>query len=229
MTTFLLVPGGGGTAWMWHRVEALLEAAGHEVVAVDLPGEDDTKGIDAYADLVVAASRDARDIVLVAQSLGGFTAAVVAPRLGDRLRRIVLVNAMIPLPGETASDWGETTGAAAAGIEAARKGGYSAEVDLDTTFLHDVPADLAREMKEHDRNESPAAFREPARFERWPAVPIEIVIGKDDRLFPPDFQTRVARERLGRDVHITEVPGGHLGALLAHPRELVDVLLRPTR
>lgn len=39
MATFALIHGGGSTAWDWHLVSPLLESAGQEVVAVDLPIE----------------------------------------------------------------------------------------------------------------------------------------------------------------------------------------------
>jgi pimeloyl-ACP methyl ester carboxylesterase len=226
MTTFLLVPGAGGVAWNWHRVAALLEEAGHDAVTVDLPGDDDAKGIAAYADLVVAAAGERDELVLVGLSLAGFTVAIAAPRLGARLSRIVLVNAMIPLPGETPSAWMDATASTDARITAARRGGYTTAMDLATYFFHDLPQDLAAEAERRDRDESPAAFREPARFEGWPAVPIDVVVGKDDRLFPPDFQVKVARERLASvpGVAITLVAGGHMAPLSA-PRELADVLL----
>jgi len=35
---FVLIPGAGGAAWYWHRVVPLLQEAGHEAIAVDLPG-----------------------------------------------------------------------------------------------------------------------------------------------------------------------------------------------
>lgn len=44
MTSFVLIPGAGGSAWYWHRVVPLLREAGHENVAVDLPGDDETAG-----------------------------------------------------------------------------------------------------------------------------------------------------------------------------------------
>jgi hypothetical protein len=57
-----------------------------------------------------------------AQSLGGFTAALVASRV--TVERIVFVNATIPLPGETAGDyWGHTRGQDAREA-AARRHGY---------------------------------------------------------------------------------------------------------
>src|SRR5262245_38416615 len=105
MSTFVLIPGAGGVAWYWHRVQPLLEKAGHRAIAVDLPGEDPRAGLGTYADLVVAAIGPRDDVILVAQSLGGFTAALVCARAPKALRGLVFVNAMIPLPGETAGDW----------------------------------------------------------------------------------------------------------------------------
>lgn len=220
--TFVLIPGAGGAAWYWHRVVPLLEAANHEVIAVDLPGDDERKGIRAYADLVVDAIGGRAGVVLVAQSLGGFTAALVAARVP--VQRIVFVNAMIPAPGETAGDYWGNTRSQEAREEAARRHGYSVEFDLATYFLHDVPPQVVAAGAAHQRPEVGLTFAEPATFDRWPEVPIDVVIGTGDRFFPRDFQARVARERLGPDCHIVEIPGGHLVAL-SHPRELADRLL----
>jgi hypothetical protein len=40
MALFVLVPGAGGMPWYWHRVVPLLGSAGHQAIAVDLPGDD---------------------------------------------------------------------------------------------------------------------------------------------------------------------------------------------
>jgi hypothetical protein len=66
---------------------------------VTLPAGDDRAGWSDYAETVVAAIGDRTNRVLVAQSLGGFTASIVADRI--RVDRLVLLNAMIPKPGET--------------------------------------------------------------------------------------------------------------------------------
>jgi hypothetical protein len=65
-------------AWYWHRVVPLL--ASHEALAVDLPGDDERAGLDAYADALVGAIGAREDVILVAQSLGGFTAPLVCAR-----------------------------------------------------------------------------------------------------------------------------------------------------
>jgi pimeloyl-ACP methyl ester carboxylesterase len=222
MTTFVLLPGAGGAAWYWHRVVPLLERAGHAAVAVDLPGPDEDAGLTAYADRVVAAIGDRRDVVLVAQSMGAFTAALVAARVPERLSALVFANAMIPVPGETAGDWWDNTGAPEARITAAERGGYSAVMDLPTYFFHDVPEDIAAELSAQERDEADIAFGEPATFDGWPPIPRHVVVGRDDRLFPADFQAHLAHDRLGVTVDL--VPGGHLNAL-SYPHELAERLL----
>src|SRR5579859_3414096 len=100
---FVLIPGAGGMAWYWHRVVPFLEEAGCEAVAVDLPAEDEQAGLKDYADLVISAIGARSNVILVGQSLGGFTAPLVCAR--GSIRSLVLVNAMIPQPGETAGAW----------------------------------------------------------------------------------------------------------------------------
>jgi len=49
MTTFLLVPGGGSDPSYWRFLVAELAARGHRGIAVDLPCEDDSADLNAYA------------------------------------------------------------------------------------------------------------------------------------------------------------------------------------
>ena len=108
MATYVLIPGAGSTSWYWHLVRPELDRRGHEVVAVDLPCDDDSAGFPEYADVVVDAIGDRSDVILVAQSLAGFTAPLVCDRVAVRL--IVLVAAMVPAPGESAGEWWANTG-----------------------------------------------------------------------------------------------------------------------
>jgi pimeloyl-ACP methyl ester carboxylesterase len=64
---------------------------------------------------------------------------------------------------------------------------------------------------------------QPFALDAWPDVPTRVLAGRDDRLFPLEFQRRVASERLG--LEIDEIDGGHMVAL-SHPRELAEVLDR---
>ena len=220
MSSFVLIPGAGGAAWYWHRVIPLLQLAGHDAIAVDLPGDDEQAGLPEYTDLVVGAMGDRDDVVLVGQSLGGFTAPLVAAKVP--LRALVLVNAMTPAPGETPGAWWDNTGWAEARIAAAERGGYGTEFDEVVYFLHDVPPEVAAAGAEHQRPEAGAVFGSVCDFDSWPAVPIRVVAGSGDRFFPVPFQQQVARDRLGLEPDL--LPGGHLIAL-AHPSELSSYLL----
>jgi pimeloyl-ACP methyl ester carboxylesterase len=221
MSTFLLIPGAGGMSWYWHLVARCLHEAGQLAIALDLPADDPSAGLVAYTEIAVAAAAGHDDVVVVAQSLGAFTAVPVCERIA--VRHLVLLNAMVPAPGETAGDWWQHTGSEDARLAAARAGGYTEELDLETYFLHDVPPEIAAEGAEHNRDEADIAFTDQCAFDRWPDVPTSVLAGLEDRLFPFAFQRRVARERLSLDV--TPVPGGHLNSL-SRPDEVARALQR---
>lgn len=221
MSTYVLIPGAGGAGWYWHLVVPRLREAGHEAIAVDLPGDNETAGLREYTEQVVVAIGDRDDVVLVAQSLGGLTAPLVAAEVS--VRALVLVNAMIPTPGETPGAWWDNTGWLQAREAAAERGGYPAEFDLAVYFLHDVPPEVAAAGEPHQRAEADASFESVCDFEAWPSIPIRVVAGADDRFFPIEFQQRLAQERLGLEADV--LPGGHLLAL-SQPDALAAYLLR---
>jgi hypothetical protein len=218
--TFVLIPGAGGTAWYWHLVAPLLREAGHEAIAVDLPGDDPAAGLPEYAGLVTSAIGNRGNVVLVAQSLGGFTAPLVAARVP--VAALVFVNAMIPRPGETPGAWWDNTRWADARVAAAEQGGYSTEFDLGVHFLHDVPPDVAAAGEPYQRPEADVVFGSVCDFSGWPPVPIRALAGADDRFFPVGFQQALARDRLGINADV--LPGGHLMSL-SHPARVASYLL----
>jgi len=211
VSTYALIHGASSDAWYWHLVVPELRARGHDVIAPDLPSDDDRFGFSDFADVVVDAIGDrARDdLVVVGQSLGGFTAPLVCARVPTKL--LVLVAAMVPAPGESAGEWWENTGWVAA------RGG--APIDPIEDFFHDVPADVRAEaIARGERRQSDTPFAAPWPLRAWPDVPTRFLLCRYDRFFPAEFQRRVVRERLG--ITPDEMPGGHLPAL-AHPDELV--------
>jgi pimeloyl-ACP methyl ester carboxylesterase len=223
MSTFVLIPGAGGAAWYWHRTIPLLRQAGHEAIAVDLPGDDPSAGLPEYTSLVLDAIGDRGDLVVVAQSLGGFTAPLVAAKV--QLRSLVLVNAMIPVPGETAGAWWDNVGWAQARTAAAGRGGYTTEMDLAVYFLHDVPPEVAAAGADQQRPEADAVFGSVCDFTAWPQIPVRVLAGADDRFFPAGFQRELAAARLGLDADV--LPGGHLIAL-SQPEALAGYLTEVT-
>jgi len=221
MPSFILIPGAGGMAWYWHRVVPLLEQAGSEAIAVDLPADDPSKGLDDYADIAIQAIGSRPNVIVVAQSLGAFTAPLVCSH--QAVRGLIFLNAMIPQPWEAAGAWWGNTGAVEERIREAKLRGYSPQFDLSTYFLHDVPEKVLRGGPQRPREQSDSIFGQSCRFERWPAIPLHVIATADDRFFPLEFQRRTARERLNLKVQV--IPGGHLVAL-SKPEELAALLLR---
>lgn len=221
--TFVLVPGAGGNAGYFQRLTPLLRDAGHPSVAVDLPNWAGATLAD-QADAIVAAGSNAESVVLVAQSMGGFSAPLACDRLP--VARLVLVNAMIPTSGETAGAWWGNTGQPAA--QRAQEIGLGRDpadgFDPYWHFLHDLaPAVIQLLTASSEDNPAESLFEVTYPLGAWPAVPTQVLSGVDDRLFPYEFQRRVARTRLGLTAE--PVPGGHLLAL-SQPEALAARLLR---
>jgi SAM-dependent methyltransferase len=150
---------------------------------------------------VVDAIGGREHVVLVAHSLGGFTAPLVCARLPVDL--LVLVAAMVPAPGEHAGDWWSNTDY--------RSGG------ADDIYYHDVPPEVAAEAAARGRGQAARPMGEPWPLEEWPDVPTRYLLGRDDRAFPADWLRGVVKDRLGFEPD--EIDGGHL-VYLSRPREL---------
>jgi pimeloyl-ACP methyl ester carboxylesterase len=225
LTSFVLVPGAGGSGWYWHLTANELTRRRHVAVAVDLPGAEPDAGLSSYRDLIVAAARTLDPpVVLVAQSLGGFSAPLACGLVP--VQQLVLVNAMIPRAGETAGEWWDAVGwRSEVGASAERHGRPTPDVtDLDTLFFHDLAPELVEVMRSDPQAavEGPAVFGEPWPLSAWPDIPTRVLAGRDDRLFPLALQRRIAQQRLG--LAIEELPGGHLVAL-SQPVALADRLV----
>lgn len=179
--TFVLIHGAADSAWYWHLVEPELRERGHDVVAMDLPCDDDSAGLAEYADAVVNAIGQRRDLVLVAQSFGGFTAPLVCERVPVDL--MVLVAGMIPSAGEAPDDYWTNTGYTSPVLDDYEASESMSEDDAWTiaAFMHDVPANLAAEALKRVRDQSEKPGKEPWPLDAWPDVPTKFLLSRDDR------------------------------------------------
>ncbi len=208
--TYVFIHGAGDVGWYWNLLETELRGRGHDTVAPDLPIEDDSAGLTDYADVVIDAVGERANLIVVAQSFGGYVAPIVCDRLPARL--LVLVAGMVPVPGETAEEMFANTA------------WKQAELDDSgplAVFYHDVPPELAAEAMSRGRAQSGTPGREPWPLKAWPDVPTRFLLCRDDRLFPASWLRRVVIDRLG--ITPDEIEGGHRPAL-SRPRELADCL-----
>src|SRR5262249_49852485 len=123
---------------------------------------------------------------------------------------LVLVAAMIPVPGELFADWWANVDYPGTGSE-----------DEEAIFYNDVPKALADEAKRRSRTESSRALQEPWPFASWPDTKTEYLLCRDDLMFPPSWARAPARERLGREAD--EIGSGHY-VPLSRPLELAACL-----
>ncbi len=191
-------------------MEQELRQRGYESVAPNLPCDDDSAGLPEYADTMVEAIGDRGDVVVVAQSFGGFTAPLVADRIP--VDTLVLVAGMIPAPGEPPDDWVANTG-----FDQVMR-----EYEQGDLFYHDVPPALAEQARGKTRAQSATPGHSPWPLDAWPDVPTKFVLCTADRFFPPEFMHRVVADRLG--ITPDEIASGHCAAL-SRPKELADMLV----
>ncbi|WP_454761775.1 alpha/beta fold hydrolase [Caulobacter segnis] len=104
----VLVHGAFANAPVWGHVAARLRAAGHEVVAVDLPGrpgapmEPGKVTLDLHRDAVIDAVRAlGRPVVLVGHSFAGIVAAAAAEQAPESIKTLVFVAAYLPRNGDS--------------------------------------------------------------------------------------------------------------------------------
>ena len=207
--TYALIPGAGGSAWYWHRVAPLLPDA----IAIESARRTTIRRTRAPTPTRLSTRcpvcRTA--LILVAQSMGAFTAPIVASRVP--VASIVLVNPMVPVAGESPGQWWAATG----------HDQVVPDFDPVEDFFHDVPGAVREEaFRTGEPRQSDTPFEQPWPLDRWPDVPTRVIQGSDDRLFPLEFQRRVVRSRLGLELEV--MPGGHLMAL-SQPEELASRIL----
>jgi pimeloyl-ACP methyl ester carboxylesterase len=228
VATYLFIPGAWHGAWCWERVEPMISAAGHRVVAIDVPCEDASKGCAAYSAIALEAVEDADDdVVVVGHSAGGLTAPLVAA--ARPVRRLVLVSALLPVPGRSLTEQNEAEGILQqqyqAGVETDEQGNrrwFDQELCGRTMYSGCDPADVAWAFG-HLRAQASTMYTEQTPLQSWPDVPITDIRGDEDRLVSPRWAERAVSERLG--VESTVIRGAGHSSMLSHPRRLAELLL----
>jgi Alpha/beta hydrolase family len=224
--TFVLIPGAGADPLVYAATIQELEALGHAAIAPPLPLNDPSARPSDHAAAVVSAVPRGADVVVVGQSLGAFTGPLVAA--AAPVSQLILLAPMIPRPGETAGEWWGNTRHEDAITEILERHGPMGTWGPDAfaeVFLHDVDPAVARAHQHLTGAPGEGMFAEPWPLRVWPDVRTRVLVPSGDRLFPPAFQRRVARERLG--LEIDEMVGDHL-PMLARPRELAERLVELT-
>lgn len=239
MSTLVLIHGGWHGAWCWDKVTPLLARAGHEVVALDLPGhgEDRTPAgevtLEGYADRVVETIETLPGpVVLVGHSLSGTVISQVAERRPEKIDKLVYVCALLLPSGRSAIEASQEDGESVilknAEVEADQGRIILFEEGMREALYHDCPEEDFERARQLISPQPLAPLGTPVSVteDNFGSVRRTYVRTTRDRAVSPAAQERMYAESPCEKVVSMET--GHL-PFFAAPEELaghLDALAR---
>jgi pimeloyl-ACP methyl ester carboxylesterase len=236
MARFVFVHGAFGGAWSWEPIAGPLEAAGHTVETLDLPGGGDDRTPVEDVTLERCAERVCEQLrqrdepaVLVGYSMGGVVVTQAASNLPERVARLIFVAAFMPGNGQSLLDLAHLPEGADDMVQAnvvvegeppvATMPPEAAKVAV---FQCCTPEQQAASVA-RQRPQPVAPFATPVQVDEavLAAIPRSYVCTAQDRAIPPALQRRMIAEH--PCVRVIELDTDHAPYLSATD-ELVDAL-----
>ena len=237
MARFVFVHGAFGGAWSWEPIVGPLEAAGHSVETLDLPGGGEDRTPVAGVTLESCAERVGRQLLerpepalLVGHSMGGVVITQAASNCPERVAELIYVAAFMPANGQSLLDL--------AGLPEGQDDQIQANIviegDPPVATLPDDAAieavyncctpEQARAAVARHRPQPVAPFATPVSIDEGvlAAIPRSYVLTARDQSIPPALQRRMIAEHPCRKV--IELDTDHEPQLSA-TNELVEALV----
>jgi pimeloyl-ACP methyl ester carboxylesterase len=221
VATVVLVHGAWHGAWCWEKVLPLLESAGVEARAVDLP---DAGGVPGDLTADVAAVREVLDnvgapAVLCGHSYGG--AVITEAGLHRAVSHLVYIAAFVPDAGMSVRDLPRPEPGTARLPAVLGDDGLVRLTPTAVDFVYQDcdPADVDA-ARLRWRAQRPAGFGQPVSAAAWRSCRSTYALCLDDRSIDPRMQRAMA-ERAGSE--IVEWPTGH-SPFFSRPDLVADLL-----
>lgn len=220
MTDFVLIHSTGQSARGWHRLIDELEARGARGHAVDLPNDRPELLAQDYASFLADHYGDLDKPIVLAHSGSGPLLPAAATALGAR--RQVWLAAWVPHPSLSFID----------DVRAHKEEAFDRDwIGRDPTVddeaaihfvYHDCDGETQAWAMTTRRPFFPeAVYDEPIALE--PAIPSTYILALEDRTIRPEWQQKMALERLR--IPPVELPGGHCPNV-SRPARLAEILTR---
>ncbi len=230
MATFLLVHGSFVGGWIWQPTARLLRQAGHTVYAPSSDGCAERKAAVRAGITVTTAAQelaelvfyeDLKDVVLVGTSTGGLILEKLATLVPDRLQRLVFLDALVPMPGESIKDIVKRPDAPPYGLTAFTRAPTREDLEngLFAGLTGAVKVWAMDRSTPHPLGLSDAQPGELDDF--WAGSWHAAVIRCTESRNPPESHQRRTSETL--KAPYIEMPVGHY-PMLTHPEETASLL-----
>ncbi len=210
MAKFLLVHGGLHGAWCWSKLIPHLEARGHDVVAIDLPGlgDDPTPPeqttLSDYGDAVAKGARTmGGGVIAVGHSLGGMAISSGAEKVPELFSKLVYLTAIMLADGDNVSAAGipldpSITANAVSPIMQREVCEYMFYNDCDKADVDDIMPRLRPQAV------APMAATMRVSPERWGRVPrFYIACEKDNALTIDNQRAMIARSPVKKTITLS--------------------------
>jgi pimeloyl-ACP methyl ester carboxylesterase len=235
MARIVLIHGAWGGAWIWEKVTEPLEAAGHTVETLDLPGAGDDHtpleqiNLDAYAERICDVLRESPEqAVLVGHSMGGMAVTQAASRCPGRVASLIYLAAFLPMDGQSLI--GLTKLPEGEGDHVQKTMVVSgepplaelSEENLIIAFYNLAPPEVAKWAAQMQRPQPAVPMMDEAKLsEGYETIPRSYIHCTKDQANMPALQRRMMKERAASPV--IELETDHTPHLSA-PEELVAAI-----
>jgi len=236
MSTYLLIHGAWHGGWCWRSVVPLLEAAGHTVLAPDLPGHGDDETPTAsvtlkdYADRICEiAAAQSEPVILLGHSMAGVAITQAAEDCAEKVKALVYMCAFLPRNGDSLTTWASqdkesmvnpsTTFPVEEGV-----------IGLNPQYIREaLYADCSEEDIAYARSrladQSTEPFRTPVQTtaERWGQIPRYYIECTLDRAITLSLQQEMQKQSPCRETFSIDTDHS---PFFSEPEILADILER---
>lgn len=216
----VLVHGAWSDGSGWAKVLPILQASGHNAVAVQnqmISLADDAANTRAIIDSMEGPT------VVAGHSYGGAVITSAAHGAGN-VKGLVFIAAFAPDEGEALG--GFPPGACAKFIGPGPRGLlYIDRKQFPACFAGDVPIDEAHVLAAVQRPVSGAVFSDKMGTPAWKSIKSWYQVSENDKMIPPDTERMMASRAKATTISL---PSSH-ASLVSHPQQVAELILTAAR
>ena len=235
MSHYVLVHGAWEESQAWEKVVPSLEAKGHQVSAIDLPGHG--KNLVAISDMTMQnyiktvterIEEINKPVILVAHSMSGAVVSQVAEIIPERIERLVYVCAFLLEEGATVMEaMSSDDGQFLPNLIFAEDMSYASvpEATLRSAGFHDVDEDVIEHFLPtfiEKQSTEPFMAKVAVSQDRFGKIPKTYIRTSIDRVTTPALQDRMIKN--WNVENVLHLEAGHFPSFSV-PEKLADLLL----